>query len=281
MSGTYDFLFLFFVQIEKHDTMSDIIQYFDTHCHLNSTQFDTDRAVVLARMQAHGVTRFLEIGYDIASSERAIALAEHIAGCWAVVGIQPNYPVGAEEPEWREQLIALAQHPRVVAIGEIGFDHYHQRASVAEQEELFRAQVDIAAALKLPIVIHSRDAHADTLRVLRDVRHPYGVIMHSFAGDVAYAEACLELGCTLSLSGPITFKNNHGMHEVVKAVPLDRMCIETDSPYLAPHPYRGQRNEPSHVVAVATHIATLKGISVAEVAEQSWRTAHAVFGIGT
>jgi TatD DNase family protein len=259
--------------------MSDIIQFFDTHCHLNSTQFDADRLEVLARMQDHGVTRFLEIGYDLASSERAVALAGQVAGCWAVVGIQPNYPVSAADSEWQASLLALAQRPRVVAIGEIGFDHYHQRASVAEQEALFRAQIDMAATLKLPIVIHSRDAHADTLRVLRDVRHPYGVVMHSFAGDVAYAEACLELGCTLSLSGPITFKNNHVMHEVVQAVPLERLCIETDSPYLAPHPHRGHRNEPTYVVAVATQIAALKGISVAEVAAQSWRTAQRVFGI--
>lgn len=260
--------------------MSDTIQFFDTHCHLNSAQFDADRAATLARMHEQGVTRFLEIGYDLASSQRALALAEQTPGCWAVVGIQPNYPVDVTQTEWREQLIALAHHPRVVAIGEIGFDHYHQRASVAEQEALFRAQIDIAATLTLPIVIHSRDAHADTLRVLSDVRHPYGVIMHSFAGDVAYAEACLALGCTLSLSGPITFKNNHTMHEVVRAIPLERLCIETDSPYLAPHPYRGQRNEPTHVVAVATQIAALKGISVAEVAAQSWQTAHTVFGIG-
>jgi TatD DNase family protein len=259
--------------------MSDIIQFFDTHCHLNSTQFDADRLEVLARMQDHGVTRFLEIGYDLASSERAVALAGQVAGCWAVVGIQPNHPVAPDQSEWRTHLTALAHHPRVVAIGEIGFDHYHQRASVAEQEALFRAQIDMAATLKLPIVIHSRDAHADTLRVLRDVRHPYGVVMHSFAGDVAYAEACLELGCTLSLSGPITFKNNHVMHEVVQAVPLERLCIETDSPYLAPHPHRGHRNEPTYVVAVATQIAALKGISVAEVAAQSWRTAQRVFGI--
>ena len=260
--------------------MSDIIQFFDTHCHLNSTQFDADRIEVLSRMQDHGVTRFLEVGYDLDSSARAIALAEQVAGCWAVVGIQPNHPVAPDQPEWRTHLTALAHHPRVVAIGEIGFDHYHQRASVAEQEALFRAQIDIAATLTLPIVIHSRDAHADTLRVLSDVRHPYGVIMHSFAGDVAYAEACLSLGCTLSLSGPITFKNNHPMHEVVRAIPLERLCIETDSPYLAPHPYRGQRNEPTHVVAVATQIAAPKGISVAEVAAQSWQTAHTVFGIG-
>lgn len=260
--------------------MSDIYAYFDTHCHLNATQFDADREEVLARMQAAGVHRTLEIGYNLASSQAAIARATADASCWAVVGIQPNYAEECDIADWEAQLRHMAQHERVVAIGEIGFDHYHQRATAQVQEDLFRRQIAIADELALPIVIHSRDAHADTLRVLSDVRYPHGVVLHSFAGDVAYAEACLAIGCTLSLSGPITFKNNHMMHEVVKVTPLTQLLIETDSPYLAPHPYRGKRNEPTYVVEVARQIAQLKECSLAEVAAQTWHNAHRVFNRG-
>lgn len=253
--------------------------FFDTHSHLCSNQFDDDRTDVLARMAQHGVRRHLEIAYSLASAARVLDFATHTPTCWAVVGIQPNHPEDALVPDWLAQLRQFASHPRVVAIGEIGFDHYHQKASVDVQEHIFRAQIALAAERKLPIVIHSRDAHADTLRVLQDVRHPYGVVMHSFAGDVAYAQECVALGCVLSLSGPITFRNNHTMHEVVRQVDLAHLMIETDSPYLAPHPYRGKRNEPTYVIEVARQIATLKNIPIEQVAQHTWCTANRIFGI--
>lgn len=255
------------------------MQYYDTHAHLNNDQFADDRADVYARMRQAGVTRVNEIGYDLESSARAVATATQQPGCWAVVGIQPNHPEVLTIPDWLAQLTAIAQHPRVVAIGEIGFDHHYAKAPVAVQEELFRTQIDLAARLHKPIVIHSREAHADTLRVLSDVRHPYGVVLHSFSGDVAYAEACVAIGCTLSLSGPITFKNNHAMHAVVAAIPLAHLLIETDSPYLAPHPYRGKRNEPTHVPLVAAAIAARKGLTDAEVAQATWHNAQRIFGL--
>ena len=255
------------------------MRFFDTHAHLNNEQFDTDRDAVYARMAAAGVTRVCEIGYDLVSSARALATAQARPGTWAVVGIQPNHPEILEIPDWLAQLRGLVQHPRVVAIGEIGFDHHYAKAPVATQEHLFRSQIALAAEYRLPIVIHSREAHADTLRVLTDLRHPYGVILHSFSGDVAYAEACIALGCTLSLSGPITFKNNHAMHAVVDAIPLAHLLIETDSPYLAPTPFRGKRNEPTHVTEVAAFIAARKGMTVAEVAAATWTNAARVFGL--
>lgn len=259
--------------------MTSQVLFFDTHSHLCSTQFDEDRADVLTRMAQHGVQRHLEIAYSLASAARVLDFATHTPSCWAVVGIQPNHPEDALSPDWIEQLRQLASHPRVVAIGEIGFDHYHQKAPVEIQEHIFRAQIALANELQLPIVIHSRDAHADTLRVLQDVRHPYGVVLHSFAGDVAYAEQCVALGCILSLSGPITFRNNHIMHDVVRHIDLAHLIIETDSPYLAPHPYRGKRNEPTYVVEVARQIAMLKNIPIEQVAQQTWQTASTLFGL--
>jgi TatD DNase family protein len=259
--------------------MTSQVLFFDTHSHLCSTQFDDDRADVLVRMQAHGVHRHLEIAYSLESAARVLAFVAQTPSCWAVVGVQPNHPEDALIPDWLDQLHQLAQHPRVVAIGEIGFDHHYQKAPVATQEHIFRAQIALAAELHLPIVIHSREAHADTLRVLQDVRHPYGVVLHSFAGDVAYAEECVALGCVLSLSGPITFRNNHPMHDVVRQIDVAHLLIETDSPYLAPHPYRGKRNEPTYVIEVARQIAMLKNMPIEHVARQTWQTASTLFGI--
>ena len=255
------------------------LQFFDTHAHLCSSQFDDDRPQVLQRMQTAGVTRHLEIAYSLASARRVVDFAPATAQCWAVVGVQPNHPEDALQPDWIAQLRQIAQHPKVVAIGEIGFDHFHNKAPVAVQEQIFRQQITLAAELKLPIVIHSRDAHADTLRVLREVQHPYGVVMHSFAGDLAYARDCIAVGCTLSLSGPITFRNNQAMQLVVQQLDLAHLMIETDSPYLAPHPYRGKRNEPTYVVQVAQQIALLHECSLDHVAQQTWHNACRVFGL--
>lgn len=255
------------------------LQFFDTHAHLCGSQFDDDRPQVLQRMQAAGVTRHLEIAYDLASARRVVKFATDTTQCWAVVGVQPNHPEDALHADWIDQLRQIAQHPKVVAIGEIGFDHFHQKAPVEVQERFFRQQITLATELKLPIVIHSRDAHADTLRVLRDVRHPYGVVMHSFAGDLAYARDCIALGCTLSLSGPITFRNNTAMHLVTQQLDLRHLMIETDSPYLAPHPYRGKRNEPTYVAQIAHQIARLHECNVDYVAQQTWQNACRVFGL--
>ena len=255
------------------------LQFFDTHAHLCSSQFDDDRALVLQRMRGAGVMRHLEIAYSLESARRVVDFAAATAQCWAVVGVQPNHPEDTLQPDWIAQLRQIAQHPKVVAIGEIGFDHFHNKAPVDVQEQIFRQQITLAAELKLPIVIHSRDAHADTLRVLRDVRHPYGIVMHSFAGDLAYARECIAVGCTLSLSGPITFRNNQAMQLVVQQLDLAHLMIETDSPYLAPHPYRGKRNEPTYVVQVAQQIALLHECSLDHIAQQTWQNACRVFGL--
>ncbi len=252
------------------------MQLIDTHTHLNAEQFDPDRDDVLARASAAGVARMIEIGYDFASSHAAIALAEHHPQITAVVGIQPNH--AAELPDgWLDQIAKLARHPRVVAIGEIGLDYHWNRAPADVQERVFRAQLALAREMNLPVVIHSRDAQDDTIRILRDAARGQPGIMHSFSGDWAYAEACLEVGFMLSFSGPLTFKNAHALHEVAARAPANRILIETDCPYLAPHPHRGRRNEPANVRLVAEQLARLRGISLEMAAAIVWENA-AMFG---
>jgi len=254
------------------------IRLIDTHMHLHVPQFDEDRAAAIEHAMAAGVERMIEIGYDLASSQAAIALAERYPAIFAVVGIQPHYAAVADEM-WLAEIGRLATHPKVVAIGEIGLDYYHDRAPHELQERLFRAQLALARDLGKPVVIHSRDAHADTVRILQAAARGQPGVMHSFSGDWQYAEACLEVGFLLSFSGPVTFVKAAELHEVARRAPLDRILTETDSPYLAPHPRRGQRNEPANVQLIARRIAELREIESAELAKAVWENATAVFGL--
>jgi len=258
-------------------TMPADIHLIDTHMHLHLAQFDADRAEVIGRGAAAGVARMIEIGYDLSSSRAAIALAEQHAQIFAVVGIQPHY-ADLADASWLEEVRQLARHPKAVAIGEIGLDYYHDRAPHDQQERLFREQLALARELGKPVVIHSRDAHADTVRILRDAARGQPGIMHSFSGDWAYAEACLEVGFMLSFSGPLTFAKAAELHEVARQAPLDRILTETDSPYLAPHPLRGKRNEPANVRLIAGRLAALRDMALEELAEAVWRNAEAIFG---
>ncbi|HEX9372111.1 MAG TPA: TatD family hydrolase, partial [Roseiflexaceae bacterium] len=217
--------------------MPDNTRLIDTHLHLHLAQFDDDRAAALDRARAAGVERMVEIGYDLDSSRTAVRLAESHPAIFAVVGIQPHYATQADDG-WLAEVRRLAAHPKVVAIGEIGLDYYHDRAPHDAQERLFREQLALARELDLPVVIHSRDAQADTVRILRDAALGQPGIMHSFSGDWAYAKACLEVGFLLSFSGPVTFPKAADLHDVARRAPIERILTETDSPYLAPHPLR-------------------------------------------
>lgn len=253
-----------------------MLRLIDTHAHMALPQFDADRAAALARAAAAGVARVVEIGYDLESSRAAVALAEQHQQIFAVVGVQPNH---AHELRagWEAELRALCDHPKAVAVGEIGLDYHWMKAPPAQQEALFRRQLGLARELGLPVVIHSREAQQDTLRILSDAARGQPVIMHSFSGDWTYAEACLELGCMLSLSGPVTFPRAAELHEVARRAPLERLLTETDSPYLSPHPFRGQRNEPARVRLVAERIAALRGESLQAIADQVWVNAATIF----
>lgn len=256
--------------------MDDAIRLIDTHAHLALGQFDADREAALARAGAVGVARIVEVGYDLPSSRAAVALAEARPQIFAVVGVQPNH-VAELADGWLDEVRALAAHPRVVAIGEIGLDYHWMKAPPEAQERVFRLQLALAREVGLPVVIHSREAGDDTLRVLADAARGQPGIMHSFSGDWAYARACLEVGFLLSLSGPVTFPKAAELHEVARLAPLAMLLTETDSPYLSPHPHRGKRNEPAHVRLVAERIAALRGASLASVAAAVWSNAERVF----
>jgi TatD DNase family protein len=257
--------------------MSAALQLVDTHTHLHCSHFDQDREHVLAQAAAAGVTRLVEVGYDIASSRAACSLAEQHDGMYAVVGLQPNHAHEAT-PDWLEQVRLLAAHPAVVAIGEIGLDYYRDYTPRDLQAQVFIEQLGLARERGLPVVIHTREAGEDTLRIIRQHAQGQRGIMHSFSGDWTFAKACLDVGFLLSFSGPVTFAKAKDLHTVARRVPLDALLIETDSPYLSPHPFRGKRNEPARVRLVAEQIATLRGMTLEEVGDAVGKNAQRLFG---
>jgi TatD DNase family protein len=251
----------------------------DTHAHLDDDRFRDDLPAVLERASAAGVERALTIGIDRATSEAAVELAQRYPMLHAVVGIQPN-SVGEAGPGDLERVFELALHPRVVAIGETGLDRYWDRAPFALQEEFFVRHLALAEQIDRPVVIHCREAEADVVRVLKaefERRGPIRGVMHSFTGDRATAEQCLAMGLHLSFAGMATFKANEGLRAVAARVPEDRILVETDSPYLAPVPHRGKRNEPANVVHTAACLAEALGISLDELASRTTRNAQKLF----
>lgn len=243
--------------------------YFDSHCHLTAEQFEADRDEVIQRAQDAGVTRMLTLATDVESSRAVIALAERHTGVYAAVGIHPE-SVGRVTNQDLDTLRDLARHPRVVAIGEIGLDYYWDKTTAGLQQDYFEKQLELAAELNLPVAVHDREAHAalmETLGRKRDLN--VRGVLHAFSGDVEMARKAFELGFVVSFGGPITFKNNKQAPELIRALPLEKMLVETDSPFLAPHPLRGKRNEPAYVKRVAEWIAELKGLSSEQVATQT------------
>lgn len=248
----------------------------DTHAHIHLEAFDADRPAVLERAAAVDVARLINIGFDLPSSEASVALANTHEGVFAAVGIQPHYALTTTAAHL-DRIAALLEHPKVVALGEIGLDYHHNRAPQAAQHELFRSQIAIARERELPIVIHARDAQSDTVRILSESAAGVPTVMHAFSGDWSYAAACLDLGAYISLAGPVTFPKAVELHDVAQRVPLDRLLVETDCPYLTPHPFRGKRNEPARVRLVAERIALLRGIPYADLVDALWANAQRVF----
>ena len=257
----------------------------DTHCHLDLRQFDGDREEVVGRAEAAGVRIIINPGIDLDSCQRALALAERHPGIYAAVGVHPNECAGFDDGTLAA-LRRMAIHPKVVAIGEIGLDYYWERVPRGQQKTVLRIQLELAAELGLPVVLHSRDSNEDLLcdlsqwgasiRKKRSASNMIGV-WHAFSGGVAEAEAAYELGLTLGLGGPVTFQNARRLQALVSQLRPDRLVLETDSPYLAPHPYRGERNEPGYVRLVALALASLYGIEVEAVAAQTTANALGCF----
>jgi TatD DNase family protein len=252
---------------------------FDTHAHLNADQYKEDLDEVMERAKEAGVSNIVVVGFDTQTINRAMDLAEAHDHIYACVGWHPVDAIDMtdEDLKWIEE---LASHPKVVAIGEMGLDYHWDKSPHDIQKEVFRKQIRLAKKVKLPIVIHNRDATADIVEILREEgAAEVGGIMHCFSGSVEIAKECLDMNFYISLGGPVTFKNAKKPKEVALEVPLDKLLIETDCPYLTPHPYRGQRNEPSYVKLVAEEIAEIKGISFEEIARATSDNAKKIFGI--
>lgn len=238
----------------------------DSHCHLDFDDLAGRLPDVFARMQTNGVAAAVCIGVNLEDWPKVIALAEGDDRLFATVGVHPEYSDACEPSE--EQLLALAAHPKVIAIGETGLDYYWHKDAPEWQRDRFRTHIRAARRAKLPLVIHTREAAADTLRLMAEEgAGEVGGVMHCFTETWEVASAALDLGFHISFSGIVTFKNALQIKEVAQKTPLDRILVETDAPYLAPAPYRGKTNEPGFVLHVAEEIARLRGISLEAVAQ--------------
>jgi TatD DNase family protein len=252
------------------------MRWTDTHCHLNHEQLLPEWEAALLRAQQSGVARLLLIGYDLPSSERAVQLAEQSEALWAAVGIHPHDATTCT-PTALARLRELSRHPRVVAIGEIGLDFYRDLSPRERQYEAFHAQLALAQEQGLPVVIHCREAYDPLLALLAQYPRVRGVL-HCFSGTTAHAERGLALGYYLGIGGVITFKNAAPLRAIVQAMPRERLLLETDAPYLAPHPYRGTRNEPAYLPLIARQVADLWAISLQELSRITESNVASLFG---
>ncbi|MFM6949962.1 MAG: TatD family hydrolase [Novosphingobium sp.] len=240
----------------------------DSHCHLEYKGLVEDQAGVLNRARAAGVGGFLSISTRQREWAQVIGTAEREADVWASVGIHPH-EADAHADMGEAALFEAAQHPRVIAIGETGLDYYYDHSDRQVQQELFRRHIAVSRATGLPIIIHTRDAEADTAEILRDemVKGAFPALIHCFTASADFARIVLDLGLTISLSGIVTFKNAQDLQAIAATIPQDRLLVETDAPFLAPVPNRGKVCEPAFVADTASFVAGLRGISPAELAE--------------
>jgi TatD DNase family protein len=249
----------------------------DSHCHLDFPELRADLAGLLARMAANGVTHALTISTTLAGFPGVLEVARSRPNLWCTAGVHPDERRDGREAG-EEELAALAADPKVVAIGETGLDYFRVEGDTGWQRERFRRHIRAARACGKPLVIHTREAAADTLRILEEEgAGQVGGVMHCFTESLEVARAAMRLGFHISFSGIVTFKNALALKEVAREVPLERMLVETDSPYLAPVPHRGRTNEPAYVRHVAEEIARLKGVPVERVAEATTRNFFALF----
>lgn len=237
----------------------------DTHCHLNSEELYPNIDLWIAKAHQNKVETFFVVGWDLPSSQLAVQIAEKYEEVYAIVGI---HPCDIDDVDLK-QLELLLTHPKVVAVGEIGLDYHwvKEEEKRSKQKAYFIKQIEIANAYHLPISIHSRDAIQDTYDILKEHPPIYGAVMHCFSGSKEMMERFLNLGCMISFGGPVTFKNARATKECAISVPLDRVLLETDSPYLTPHPHRGEQNDPSFIPFIATEVASLKGIPEQELSQ--------------
>lgn len=250
---------------------------FDSHAHFDDESFDSDRDTLLAELPNRGICNVINCGSDLNSSRASVELAVKYPYIYAAVGIHPECVKDAP-PDYIKQLEELVTKEKVVAVGEIGLDyHFKENAPKEVQKAVFEEQVSLAHKVGLPIIVHDRDAHGDTMELLRKWK-PKGVV-HCFSGSVEMAEECIRLGMYIGLGGAVTFKNARVPVEVAEAIPLDRMLMETDCPYMAPVPFRGKRNDSTLIVYTAARIAEIRGTTAEEILKFSRRNAETLFSI--
>ena len=250
--------------------------FVETHTHLDLIKRDAEEVVKEAKEK--GVTKMVTIGIDLPSSKIALEFTSRLEGVYAAIGFHPHESKFLDEQKLKE-LEKIAKGLKVVAIGETGLDYYWKPSSVPGQMEAFKKQINLARKLNLPLIIHDREAHQDTLKILAEEAKGLKVLLHCFSGDLDLAEVGLERGYYLGIGGVITFNNAKKLKAVVRDVPIENLVLETDSPYLAPDPFRGKPNEPKYIPLIAEKIAEIKGISLKEVAEITSRNAQKFFGI--
>jgi TatD DNase family protein len=267
------------IEIVNSRTMPDLI---DTHCHLDFDRFEEDRELAVERAVVAGVRRIVVPAIDLDNIQKVLSLAEKYEPVFAAVGVHPN-----SSAEWREgwlgHLRTSAKHPKVVAIGEIGLDYYRDWSPPPTQRIAFSAQVSLAGELGLPVIVHNRQADADILQILEEAKKKWSQlqgVLHSFSSSWETAASALEMGFYIGFTGPITYKKANDLRAVSAKIPLDRLLVETDSPFLAPQQFRGKRNEPAYVVDVAAKLADIRSMSLDEIARQTTANAERLFGEG-
>ena len=260
------------------------MEFFDTHAHYNDEKFDNDREQIIQETYKSGISKFVVAGYNIESSKKAIELSNKYEFMYSICGISPNDIPQSEEKLWKDieeisKIIKQNNNKKLVAIGEIGLDYYWEKENKELQKQAFIAQIKLANELNLPIVIHSRDASVDTIQILKDNPVNKKGIFHCCQLNQELVRQALELGFYISFAGPITFKNSKNAPDVVKMVPLEKILIETDSPYLSPEPNRGKRNDSRNVKYVAEKIAEIRDTSIGEIAKITYENAIRIFNI--
>jgi TatD DNase family protein len=255
------------------------MQLIDTHAHLDMPEFEADLPEVILRAQAAGVATIMTVGIDIASCRKAVEIAEAYADIFAILGVHPHDAAKLGERDL-EDIKALARHEKVKAWGEIGLDFFRNLSPPEVQQEIFRRQMAIAKELKLPLVIHSRSATAETIACLRDEQaREVGGVIHCFSGDARAAQQYLEMGFCISIPGVITFNKAQVLRDVVKGLPSDKLMLETDAPFLAPVPHRGKRNEPAYVPIIAAAVARIRGEDISALADCTTKNACRLFNL--
>lgn len=264
------------------DSSSSHVSLVDTHCHLDFASFADDAAEVVARAADAGVTRLIVPALDLGNLAAVLALSDRFLGVYAAVGVHPNSAAGWDDA-WLDTLRAAAAHPKVVAIGEIGLDYYWDKTPVTTQHRAFVRQLALAAELELPVIVHNREASADVMRLLAAsplAGQERPGVLHSFSADWATAKVALALGFYLGFTGPLTYKKADDLRSVASRARLERILIETDAPFLAPHPFRGRRNEPAYVRFVAERLADLRELPIETIGQMTTANAERLFRLG-